>query len=674
MPGLEGTTLGRYRLKQKLGQGGMSEVYLAYDEDLDRDVALKVVSSSHAEYIERFKREARAIGRLTHDHILPAFDSGEQGPWHYLVMPFIEHHTLRERLERSDLTLEETAELLQQIASALQCAHDNGIVHRDIKPSNILLRDDHHAYLADFGLAKSIKGNSDLTQLGTLLGTPEYMAPELAEGPATASSDIYALGVLLYQMVTGRVPFEGPTPMAVYLKQLREEPIPPSYINPAIPPAIEQVIMRALEKDPTYRYQTATELAQAYMEALEASTYIEELPPIYEVGDMEASIPSAYPEILPPLLAETPPFVPMQEAQIVLPSNPVEVPSAIPTVERRSSGSRRSFKRSGRNELRSRSKQPVTTVRAKSNPGQFSEPVSTPERSLSTPAYPIQRPPVVRRRRRRSPRNGFLITGLMGFCLILIIIALVVFALVNHTPGSTTNTFVGTTPQSPITTSPVSGTPAVTSTGTVTQPTATANVQATQQAVLATATAVTSATPLLKDNLSSDSTGNWPNDGTNCIFRQNTYHVVVISANYLQPCELNAQTFDNVAIQVDVSLLSGSDAGLIFRANADQFYDFEINSKGEFFFRRHDAGAGSKYTYLIENTQNNAIALTGHKNTLLVIASGSDFKLFINRTFVGEAHDTTYASGQMGFDAGTLSQDQSGEASFANLDVYNAGS
>src|SRR6266481_4850649 len=183
MAGLEGTSLGRYRLQSRLGRGGMSEVYLAYDELMHRDVAIKVVSSSHVDYIERFQREAKAIGNLHHNHILPAFDSGEQGPWHYLVMPYIEHNTLRERLERSDLTLEEAGELLQQIASALQHAHDNGIVHRDIKPSNILLRDDHYAYLADFGLAKSLKGSSDITQLGTLLGTPEYMAPELADGP-----------------------------------------------------------------------------------------------------------------------------------------------------------------------------------------------------------------------------------------------------------------------------------------------------------------------------------------------------------------------------------------------------------------------------------------------------------------------------------------------------------
>src|SRR5947209_15229135 len=386
MPGLEGTTLGRYRLKRRLGLGGMSQVYLAHDEDLDRDVAIKVVSSGHAEYIERFKREAKAIGKLAHDHILPAFDSGEQGPWHYLVMPYIEHNTLRERLERSDLTLEEAGELLQQIASALQCAHDNGIVHRDIKPSNILLRDDHYVYLADFGLAKSLQGASDLTQLGTLLGTPEYMAPELADGPAATSSDIYALGVLLYQMATSRVPFDGETPMAVYMKQLRDEPVPPSYINPVIPPAVEQVILRALEKDPRYRYQTANDLAQAYLEALEASNYANELPPFYEMADMEEGVLPAYPEMASSMPVETPPYVPVQEAQIVLPSDPGVAPSAISSSERKRSAGRRSFRRSGRNELRSYTT-PLTRTRSASNPGQQSGPVSSPEPSRSTPVY-----------------------------------------------------------------------------------------------------------------------------------------------------------------------------------------------------------------------------------------------------------------------------------------------
>src|SRR5579863_9329349 len=180
MIGLEGTRLGRYRLMRRLGRGGMSEVYLANDELMHRDVAVKVVSSAHTEYVERFQREAEAIGRLQHDHILPAYDFGEQPPWHYLVMPYIDHYTLLDKLREGPLALDYAGELLAQTAAALQYAHDHGVIHRDIKPSNILMRDDHFVYLADFGLARSVEGGDRLTQTGVLLGTPEYMAPELA--------------------------------------------------------------------------------------------------------------------------------------------------------------------------------------------------------------------------------------------------------------------------------------------------------------------------------------------------------------------------------------------------------------------------------------------------------------------------------------------------------------
>src|SRR5437762_5784152 len=243
--------------------------------------------------MERFQREAEAIGRLDHAHILPAYDYGEQEPWHFMVMPFIEHGTLRDRLLEGPLSLEETAILFEQVASALQFAHDQGIIHRDIKPSNILLRNDQYAYLADFGLAKSVESGSTITQTGNLLGTPEYMAPELAEGPATTSSDLYALGIVLYQMVAGEVPFSGETPVAVYWKQIRDEPTPPSQINPAIPPAVEHVILRALEKQPSRRYQTADELVQAYLTALTFPERVEveeeEIPgSFYETTPLEA--------------------------------------------------------------------------------------------------------------------------------------------------------------------------------------------------------------------------------------------------------------------------------------------------------------------------------------------------------------------------------------------------
>jgi serine/threonine protein kinase len=270
MPELEASTLGHYKLIRLLGRGGMAEVYLGYDDHLHREVAIKVVHQSQDEHVRRFQREAETLGPLAHEHILPVFAYGEQGPWHYLVMPYIAGGTLDDRLkDKGYFALKDAGILLAQLANALQWAHDRGVLHRDIKPSNILLRDDAYAYLADFGIAKAMEHETQLTQTGTVPGTPAYMAPELLEGPASPLSDVYALGVVLYQMLTNHLPFEGKTPTATLIKHLQEAPPPPSLFNPAISPAIEQVILRALEKDPQRRFHTAQALASAYQHALE---------------------------------------------------------------------------------------------------------------------------------------------------------------------------------------------------------------------------------------------------------------------------------------------------------------------------------------------------------------------------------------------------------------------
>jgi serine/threonine protein kinase len=269
MPALEELTLMHYHLRHRLAQGGMSEIYLAEDTHSNRLVAIKLVSNERHEFYERFQREVEAMALLTHDHILPAFDYGTYGPWYYMVMPYIEYGTLRDKLMQGPLTLKEAGMLLEQIADALQFAHDHGLLHRDIKPSNILLRDGEHVYLADFGLVKNMLDSSNITQTGCLIGTPEYMAPELAEEEATPQSDIYALGVVLYQMLTGQMPFKSRTPMGIYWKHLREQPIPPSQLNPAITRPVEQVVLRALEKDPHRRFPTTRAFADAYRQAIE---------------------------------------------------------------------------------------------------------------------------------------------------------------------------------------------------------------------------------------------------------------------------------------------------------------------------------------------------------------------------------------------------------------------
>jgi len=273
----EGTTLGNYQLQHRLARGGMSEVYLAYDERTRGTVAIKVVHRSDAVCMKRFQCEVKALSMLTHKYILPTLDYGEHGSWCYFVMPYIEGGTLSQRLATGPFSQEDAGMILEQIASALQYAHEHGILHRDIKPANILLHTDKHVYLADFGLAKELEEASDLSQTEELIGTPEYLAPELTQGPGSASSDINALGIVLYQMLTGKVPFKASTPIGVCWKHVREQPVPPSLINSAISHSVEQVILCALEKDPGRRFQNVQAMAYAYNQALQAPPYLQTL-------------------------------------------------------------------------------------------------------------------------------------------------------------------------------------------------------------------------------------------------------------------------------------------------------------------------------------------------------------------------------------------------------------
>lgn len=277
MQHLEQAQLNQYVIQRRLAHGGMSEVYLAHDAH-DQTVALKVVHSSQDDNVVRFQREVQTLYYLNHEHILPILDSGADGFWHYCVMPYMPAGTLRNRLHEGPLSLEEADTILTQVAAALQYAHEQGMLHRDIKPSNILLGNNSHVYLADFGLAKGITHDGDLTQTGCLIGTPEYMAPELAECSATICSDIYSLGIVLYQMLTGQVPFKGHTPMSIYWKHIQEQPLPPSQLNPAISPAIEQVILCAIEKDPTCRFPSVQALVEAYNRALRVSSQLHSVP------------------------------------------------------------------------------------------------------------------------------------------------------------------------------------------------------------------------------------------------------------------------------------------------------------------------------------------------------------------------------------------------------------
>ena len=265
----EDIALSHYQLQRLLTCSGMSIVYIAEDTQTGCTVAIKLVHKSSHKYYKHFQREVRTLASLTHNHVLPVIEYGEHNSWFYMVMPYIAYGTLKQHLSKGLLSTCETGKILAQIADALHMIHEQGIAHGDIKPSNILLQESKHVYLADFGLARHRQEVSDTSYNYVMQGTPEYMAPELTTQAATPSSDIYALGVLLYQMLTGRPPFKSSTPIGLYWKHLHEQPMAPSFYNPQLSRATDAVVLRALAKQPAERFQTPLEFTHAYQASLQ---------------------------------------------------------------------------------------------------------------------------------------------------------------------------------------------------------------------------------------------------------------------------------------------------------------------------------------------------------------------------------------------------------------------
>jgi len=278
-----GQTLGAYRIISQVGQGGMATVYKAYQPSMDRNVAIKVLPRQLAEtpeFVTRFQQEARIIARLEHPHILPVFDYGESDGVTYFVMRYLEAGTLKARMEAGRLSLTEIDRLFTQLAEALAYAHSHGIIHRDLKPANALVDEQGNLFLTDFGIAKLLESASPrLTQTDAIMGTPAYISPEQARAQTVDQrSDIYSLGVILYEMVTGRVPFTADTPLAVILMHV-SDPLPlPSMLKPDIPEPIERVILKALAKEPNDRYSNATEFLAAWKRALEDANTVRRPP------------------------------------------------------------------------------------------------------------------------------------------------------------------------------------------------------------------------------------------------------------------------------------------------------------------------------------------------------------------------------------------------------------
>jgi len=349
-------TLGQYEIVSRLGKGGMATVYRARQVTMGRDVAIKVMSADLAadpEFVARFEREAHVIARLEHPRILPVHDFGHQGELFYLVMRLIEGESLYYRLKRGPLPLKTAARFVGQIGEALDYAHAKGVIHRDLKPNNILIDQWDNLYLTDFGLAKMMASAQSLTQSGTVLGTPAYMAPEQWRGePVDARCDVYALGIILYEMVAGRTPFEADTPFTLMYQHIHDAPPPLRETLPDLPAEVEAVILKALAKSADDRYQSAGEMARAFNEVVrvagtlpqrvrkpdeqpvspeEAAVAGPQTPLLTPQPESEPEAPAAA-EVSPPEAEPSPPAPPDDvvplPVQIVPPPPPLPLPPA----------------------------------------------------------------------------------------------------------------------------------------------------------------------------------------------------------------------------------------------------------------------------------------------------------------------------------------------------------
>jgi hypothetical protein len=522
------------------------------------------------------------------------------------------------------LTLEEAASFLSQIASALQYAHDHGVVHRDVKPSNILLRQDGYAYLVDFGLAKAMQGGEALTSAGAMVGTPEYMAPEQSNGVSDYRSDIYSLGIILYQMLTGQLPFLAESPVAVSLKHIQSTPLRPRSLNSAIPQNIEDVILKAMAKNPDQRYQAAKDLAAAFWKALQQEM-------------LKAHVSSEHPEGAGENLRQNTSGLNEDEEQYANGTTATQVadeqvsntqPGEIIQVELRP---------------------PIMPLRfpLTDKPGLASMPDTT--------SLPPSGPLSYRLRHLKKRSMAALI------CLLVLVVALPLGMLTWQAQHNNLSDL-----------SPAQQVAATATALSQAQIEATLAAQARVQATAGVTSSIGAGKVLYTDPLTARG-GGWVDDGEQCFFNPQGYHVRTTHAHEFAWCYTGRQAFTDTVISAQAHLMSGEVYGLVFRLNpgAQQFYTLEINSHGEYRFVLATGSNPNAWITLIDWTHSSAI-LTGQQptNTIFVIASGHNFRFYVNKQLIVTSYtNSAYSSGMIGFLVGGDSSAGS-EAVFSNLFVF----
>ncbi|HTI14514.1 MAG TPA: serine/threonine-protein kinase [Dictyobacter sp.] len=674
MADLEGRTLGRYELRQMMGHGGMADVYLAYDPHFEREVAVKVFKREDEDLLRRFIREAQLMASLSNAHLMPVYDTGasrlDNANIYYIVMPFMDGGTLRTRVRRGKLSLEEASRYLADIADALDYMHSQGIIHRDIKSSNILLDADGHCYLSDFGIARTSTDATQLTSTGNVLGTVDYIAPELFETHrrADARSDYYSLGILLYEMVTGHLPFTAENQIAVVAMHVSKQPPFPRQFVPDLPPNVERVMLRSLEKRPELRYGSALELADAFSYAVHHPVTVDlsaASAPYWDRDDHDG-----------PTLRQQQTFSRVQR----LPPS---------TVSR-------------------------TTQRGQAQPqatGDYAAQNYYPasQQSALYPAYAQQdQYASYRQRENKAVRTQTRVVTISVIIVLLLIVVPMTYVLLTHTYSFGTGSMVTATAtpnlqetsQASTTTAQQAANAAQTASANTTataQAQATATQLAHQQATAtalaeATATAEANATatpavlqtaiagsPVYQDALNNSQNAatqaaQW-DQGSECVFQSDGYHVQTGLFDSLHGCHEANKQFENFAAQVDVTIQQGTSAGIFFRMNTTslgsyQGYLFQIDTNGRYKISSSSNFSTANSTVLQNWTASPVINQGASQNTLEVIANGSKLLFYANGAFLGTTiQDQTFSSGTLGFLA-TANNGDKADIVYNNLSVY----
>ena len=652
MAGLEGCVLDRYELRQLSGRGGMANVYRGFDTKFQRDVAVKVFKREDEELLRRFVREARLMASLHNSHLIPVFDTGVDDvdgiPYYYIVMPFMDGGTLRSLIRRGPLPLSEACRYMREIADALDYIHRKGIIHRDIKASNVLLDADGNCYLADFGIARSDSDATQLTSTGNVLGTVDYVAPELFEPDhkADARSDFYSLGVLLYEMVTGRLPFSAENQIAVVTMHMTKQPPLPSSIVQDISPQVDRVILRGLEKNPDLRYASATELADVFCQTVNMPRTVS------TIGNPATSVWQG--------------DVPVQSVPLVL-------PRTTPVVPRQQSPTRR-------------------TTRI------IHEPAYVPPTRRSTQTF--RPPPSPTRTRAR-------IVTVLALLVLLAVVGPIIYVLLGNSLSGTKgasgiggNTRTATSGSA----SPTRGVPP---TATLNQ-TSTAQVftNATQQAQHATSTAIVGVTvsaqayasatagviqtattgtasyhDALNDANNTDTQQEQWETNANCLFASDGYHIKkgtsLLNEGQLQGCLEKGTRYNNITLSIDMTIISGHSGGVFFRVNTKTLgayagYLFEVDNAGRYkISKSSNFSTGTGDATLQDWTPSSALKVSA-KNTLQFIAHGNTFSFYANGAYLTtvQDRDNTFTDGSIALLATTTTGGEDADIVYSNVSIY----